>query len=185
MSPGEYSHSDSSNHAMSLGLSHYRGPHDTLPISDNNVSTTNDALEAGDWEVPESEAELDVSVMKKISDGRKNISTEKQIGSAKQPVMWVSRYCYSSRHKCVTCHAASITIYTKTASASLLLTAVTLNTEHGLSRDCGGLVTYSPATASWGKTSGNISVASVSISTRTRHLATLGSPRGANHKTLL
>ena len=47
---------------MSLGLSHYRGPHDTLPISDNNVSTTNDALEAGDWEVPESEAELDVSV---------------------------------------------------------------------------------------------------------------------------
>ena len=65
MSPGEYSHSDSSNHAMSLGLSHYRGPHDTLPISDNNVSTTNDALEAGDWEVPESEAELDVSVTKK------------------------------------------------------------------------------------------------------------------------
>ena len=62
-----------------------------------------------------------------------------------QPVMWVSRYCYASRHKCVTCHAASITIYTKTASASLLLTAVTLNTEHGLSRDCGGLVTYSPA----------------------------------------
>ena len=100
-------------------------------------------------------------------------------------MMWVSRYCYASRHKCVTCHAASITIYTKTASASLLLTAVTLNTEHGLSRDCGGLVTYSPATASWGKTSGNISVASVSISTRTRHLATLGSPRGANHKTLL
>ena len=94
-----------------------------------------------------------------------------------QPMMWVSRYCYASRHKCVTCHAASITIYTKTASASLLLTAVTLNTEHGLSRDCGGLVTYSPA--------GNISVASVSISTRTRHLATLGSPRGANHKTLL
>ena len=65
VSPGEYSHSDSSNHAMSLGLSHYRGPHDTLPISDNNVSTTNDALEAGDWEVPESEAELDVSVTKK------------------------------------------------------------------------------------------------------------------------
>ena len=65
VSPGEYSHSDSSNHAMSLGLSHYRGPHDTLPISDNNVSTTNDALEAGDWEVPESEAELDVGVTKK------------------------------------------------------------------------------------------------------------------------
>ena len=48
---------------MSLGLSsHYRGPGmDNLPISDNNVSTTNTALEAGEWEMPETEADLDVS----------------------------------------------------------------------------------------------------------------------------
>ena len=61
MSPGEYSHSDNSNHAMSLAMSQYRSGHDNLPISDNNVSTTNDALEAGDWDVPENEADLDVS----------------------------------------------------------------------------------------------------------------------------
>ena len=65
VSPGEYSHSDGSNHAMSLGLGHYRSGagHDNLPISDNNVSTTNDALEAGEWEVPEHEADLDVSIL--------------------------------------------------------------------------------------------------------------------------
>ena len=65
VSPGEYSHSDGSNHAMSLGMGHYRSGagHDNLPISDNNVSTTNDALEAGEWEVPEHEADLDVSIL--------------------------------------------------------------------------------------------------------------------------
>ena len=67
VSPGEYPHSDNSNHAMSLGMSHmsnYRTHgHDQLPISDNNVSTTNDALEAGDWDVPENEADLDVSFL--------------------------------------------------------------------------------------------------------------------------
>ena len=51
---------------MSLGLSQYRagvcGGHDNLPISDNNVSTTNDALEVGEWDVPETEADLDVSI---------------------------------------------------------------------------------------------------------------------------
>ena len=47
---------------MSLGLVQYRSGHDQLPISDNNVSTTNDALEAGDWDVPENEADLDVSI---------------------------------------------------------------------------------------------------------------------------
>ena len=49
---------------MSLGMGHYRSGegHDNLPISDNNVSTTNDALEAGEWEVPEHEADLDVSI---------------------------------------------------------------------------------------------------------------------------
>ena len=64
VSPGSYS--DHSNHAMSLaGMGHYRG-HDNLPISDNNVSTTNDALEAGEWEVPEHEADLDVSILSEI-----------------------------------------------------------------------------------------------------------------------
>ena len=59
MSPGSYS--DHSNHAMSLaGMGHYRG-HDNLPISDNNVSTTNDALDTGDWELPGEEADIDVS----------------------------------------------------------------------------------------------------------------------------
>ena len=65
------SNSDS-NHAMALSRGVMGGTQrgmgcgsDGLPISDNNVSTTNDALEAGDWEVPESEAELDVSVTKK------------------------------------------------------------------------------------------------------------------------
>ena len=66
VSPGEFSHSDNSNHAMSLGMSQYRAGvcagHDNLPISDNNVSTTNDALEAGEWDVPETEADLDVSI---------------------------------------------------------------------------------------------------------------------------
>ena len=70
VSPGEFSHSDNSNHAMSLGMSHYRagvcGGHDNLPISDNNVSTTNDGLEAGEWEVPEHEADLDVSILSEI-----------------------------------------------------------------------------------------------------------------------
>ena len=68
VSPGEYSHSDGSNHAMSLGMGHYRSGagHDNLPISDNNVSTTNDALEAGEWEVPEHEADLDVSILRNI-----------------------------------------------------------------------------------------------------------------------
>ena len=65
VSPGDYSHSDNSNHAMSLGMSQYRAAvcpgHDNLPISDNNVSTTNDALEVGEWDVPETEADLDVS----------------------------------------------------------------------------------------------------------------------------
>ena len=50
---------------MSLGMSQYRAGvcagHDNLPISDNNVSTTNDALEVGEWDVPETEADLDVS----------------------------------------------------------------------------------------------------------------------------
>ena len=71
VSPGEFSHSDNSNHAMSLGLSQYRagvcGGHDNLPISDNNVSTTNDALEAGEWDVPETEADLDVSILSLLS----------------------------------------------------------------------------------------------------------------------
>lgn len=67
VSPGEWGggHSDGSSHAMSLAMGqHYRHNHghDNLPISDNNVSTTNDALEAGDWEVPENEADLDVSI---------------------------------------------------------------------------------------------------------------------------
>ena len=35
---------------------------DGLPISDNNVSTTNDALDAGEWDVPETEADIDVSL---------------------------------------------------------------------------------------------------------------------------
>ena len=74
VSPGEFSHSDNSNHAMSLGLSQYRagvcGGHDNLPISDNNVSTTNDALEVGEWDVPETEADLDVSILSSLmSDG--------------------------------------------------------------------------------------------------------------------
>ena len=59
---------------MSLGLSQYRagvcGGHDNLPISDNNVSTTNDALEVGEWDVPETEADLDVSILSSLmSDG--------------------------------------------------------------------------------------------------------------------
>ena len=70
VSPGEFSHSDNSNHAMSLGLSQYRagvcGGHDNLPISDNNVSTTNDALEVGEWDVPETEADLDVSILSSL-----------------------------------------------------------------------------------------------------------------------
>ena len=64
VSPGEYGAGENSNHsAMSLTMGHhYRPGHDTLPISDNNVSTTNDALEAADcWDVPENEADLDVS----------------------------------------------------------------------------------------------------------------------------
>merc|ERR1719422_1822553 len=73
VSPGEYPHSDNSNHAMSLGMSHmsnYRTHgHDQLPISDNNVSTTNDALEAGDWDVPENEADLDIAVAAAIGVG--------------------------------------------------------------------------------------------------------------------
>ena len=77
VSPGEFSHSDNSNHAMSLGLSQYRagvcGGHDNLPISDNNVSTTNDALEVGEWDVPETEADLDVSILSSLmSDGPTN-----------------------------------------------------------------------------------------------------------------
>ena len=62
ISPGEYSNSDS-NHAMQYGMSNYRGGvcgNDNLPISDNNVSTTNDALDTGEWDMPE-EADLDVS----------------------------------------------------------------------------------------------------------------------------
>ena len=63
VSPGSYS--DHSNHAMSLaGMGHYRG-HDNLPISDNNVSTTNDALDTGDWELPGEEADIDVSCLEK------------------------------------------------------------------------------------------------------------------------
>ena len=51
---------------MSLaGMGHYRG-HDNLPISDNNVSTTNDALDTGDWELPGEEADIDVSSLKKM-----------------------------------------------------------------------------------------------------------------------
>ena len=77
VSPGEFSHSDNSSHAMSLGLSQYRagvcGGHDNLPISDNNVSTTNDALEVGEWDVPETEADLDVSILYILmSDGPTN-----------------------------------------------------------------------------------------------------------------
>ena len=62
ISPGDYSNSDS-NHAMQYGMSNYRGGvcgNDNLPISDNNVSTTNDALDTGEWDMPE-EADLDVS----------------------------------------------------------------------------------------------------------------------------
>ena len=75
VSPGEYSHSDGSNHAMSLGMGHYRSGagHDNLPISDNNVSTTNDALEAGEWEVPEHEADLDVSILKYVTHVSNNL----------------------------------------------------------------------------------------------------------------
>ena len=89
VSPGEFSHSDSSSHAMSLGLSQYRagmcGGHDNLPISDNNVSTTNDALEAGDWEVPESEAELDVSVTKKYLMVAKIFQLQSQLVQPSSP----------------------------------------------------------------------------------------------------
>jgi len=71
VSPGEYSHSDSSNHAFSMGhgMSHHRSHHDHLPISDNNVSTTNDNLDGGDWDVPETEADLDIAVAAAIGVG--------------------------------------------------------------------------------------------------------------------
>ena len=70
VSPGSYS--DHSNHAMSLaGMGHYRG-HDNLPISDNNVSTTNDALDTGDWELPGEEADIDVSFLEKGGDSSCN-----------------------------------------------------------------------------------------------------------------
>jgi len=72
VSPGSYS--DHSNHAMSLaGMGHYRG-HDNLPISDNNVSTTNDALDTGDWELPGEEADIDIAVAAAIGVGGDGMS---------------------------------------------------------------------------------------------------------------
>lgn len=68
ISPGEYS---DSNHGMSFGMSSYRGGvcgNDNLPISDNNVSTTNDALDTGEWDMPE-EADLDIAVAAAIGGG--------------------------------------------------------------------------------------------------------------------
>lgn len=62
VSPGGYS--DNSNHAMSMaGMGHYRTGFDNLPISDNNVSTTNDALDTGEWDMPGEDADIDVSNM--------------------------------------------------------------------------------------------------------------------------
>ena len=50
---------------MSMGMGHYRSwaGYDNLPISDNNVCTTYEALEAGEWEVLKREAYLDVSIL--------------------------------------------------------------------------------------------------------------------------
>lgn len=70
VSPGDYSHSDSSNHAYSVGhMGYQRTGHDNLPISDNNVSTTNDTLETGEWDIPETEADLDIAVAAAIGVG--------------------------------------------------------------------------------------------------------------------
>ena len=117
VSPGEYSHSDGSNHAMSLGMtmSHYRSGHDTLPISDNNVSTTNDALEAGDWDVPENEADLDVSIDDTDTNVHVNILLD-----------WILSQI---------CHQLSITIYTKTKSVEQM-TMIIVDTKHRLDSDC-------------------------------------------------
>ena len=114
MSPGEYSHSDGSNHAMSLGLvSQYRSGHDNLPISDNNVSTTNDALDAGDWDVPENEADLDVSIA----------STDEDVNILRD---WILSQI---------CHWLSITIYTKTKSVQQTMMMI-VDTKHRLDSDC-------------------------------------------------
>ena len=47
------------------GMGHYRTGFDNLPISDNNVSTTNDALDTGEWDMPGEDADIDVSNMNK------------------------------------------------------------------------------------------------------------------------
>ena len=48
--------------SMGMGMGHYRG-HDNLPISDNNVTTTNDTLDTGEWDLPGEDADIDVSNM--------------------------------------------------------------------------------------------------------------------------
>ena len=72
MSPGELSNSDS-NHGWSsshpsLGSHGGHGGHrggggsgGELPISDNNVTTTNGALDAAEWDI-ETESDIDVSI---------------------------------------------------------------------------------------------------------------------------
>ena len=60
---------------MSLaGMGHYRGGHDNLPISDNNVSTTNDALDTGEWDLPGEEADIDIAVAAAIGVGGDGMS---------------------------------------------------------------------------------------------------------------
>jgi hypothetical protein len=77
MSPGELSNSDS-NHGWSSShhsLGSYGGGQGhrgggggggELPISDNNVTTTNGALDAAEWDL-EAESDIDVSTWEKFS----------------------------------------------------------------------------------------------------------------------
>ena len=68
-SPGEISNSDSNpggglGYQSALGHGGQQPRSDHLPISDNNVTTTNDALDVGDcWDMPETESDIDVSFM--------------------------------------------------------------------------------------------------------------------------
>jgi hypothetical protein len=68
MSPGELSNSDSnqgwSSSHHSLGSHGGHGGHrggGELPISDNNVTTTNGALDTAEWDI-ETDSDIDVSI---------------------------------------------------------------------------------------------------------------------------
>ncbi len=84
MSPGELSNSDS-NHGWSSShhsLGSYGGGQGhrggggggggELPISDNNVTTTNGALDAAEWDL---EAESDIDVSSSYDGGHQSLKT--------------------------------------------------------------------------------------------------------------